>query len=241
MTQENESKQAAHDNQDHDSKVLAHHDFIELDYTGRLKENNAIFDTTYESIAKASGLAQPGRKFSKVIVCLGESHILKSIEEFLIGKKIGDYTIGLTAEKAFGKKDAKLLRLIPMKIFIKEKINPFAGLEVNIDNKYGIIRTVSGGRVIVDFNNPLSGRDVIYDVKISRVVVDPVEKVKALLRNELNIADLHLEFNEGNLILDEKMPKEVVIALEKRIKDLVPEVKSVSVKEKKDAASEKKE
>ena len=32
--------------------ALKKHDFIELDYTGRIKETNEVFDTTDEDIAK---------------------------------------------------------------------------------------------------------------------------------------------------------------------------------------------
>ena len=58
-----------------------------------------------------------------------------------------------------------------------------AGVDiVNIDNTMGVIRSVSGGRVIVDFNHPLSSKSVHYDVEIIKIVEDK----KAMLQGEID-------------------------------------------------------
>jgi FKBP-type peptidyl-prolyl cis-trans isomerase 2 len=207
---------------------LKKHDFIEVEFTGML-DDNSVFDTTDEAKAKKAGIADEKSKFGPVTVCLGESHLIKGLDEHLIGKEPGEFHITLLPENAFGKKDTKLLKLIPMKVFIKEKINPFPGLQVNIDNMYGTVRTVSGGRVIVDFNHPLSGRNVTYDLKVLRIVEDPLEKVKSLLKNELNF-EPKLEINEGVLQIDEEIPKDALDSLKERILSLVPDIKDVSSK-----------
>ena len=57
-------------------------------------------------------------KYGPIIVCLGEGQLLKGLEKELEGKEIGkEYTIELTPENALGKKDAKLIRLIPVSVF----------------------------------------------------------------------------------------------------------------------------
>ena len=221
--------------------AIKNHDFIEIDYTGKL-EDGTVFDTTDENTAKNAGLsAQQNASFGPVTVCVGENHILKGIEEYLIGKEPGDYEIRLEAEHAFGKKNAKLLRLIPMKIFRKEKINPFPGLEVNIDNAYGIVRTVSGGRVIVDFNHPLSGRAVTYSVNVLGLVNDPLKMAKAVLKNELNAGDLEASMDKDKLMLDERIPEEAIDAIKKRILELIPNIRDVlRMKKKEEKSAEKK-
>ena len=47
------------------------------------------------------------------------------------------------------------------------------------------IRSVSGGRVIVDFNNPLAGREVSYTVFVRRLVCSLDEKISVLARHFL--------------------------------------------------------
>ena len=90
------------------------HDFVEVEYTGRLKEDDLLFDTTDVSKAKEAGLYDEKMEYGPVVVCIGEGQLLKGLEEELEGKETGkDYKIELGPEKAFGKKDAKLIRMIP--------------------------------------------------------------------------------------------------------------------------------
>jgi len=207
---------------------LKKHDFIEIDYTGRF-EDDTVFDTTNVDAAKAAGLDK-NNKIAPAVICLGEGHVLQGIEEALIGKEPGSFNVVLPPEKAFGKKDAKLLKLMPMKVFRKQEIQPFPGLEVNIDEMYGIVRTVSGGRVIVDFNHPLSGKTLKYDLKVNRVVTDTLEKAKSVFKNELGITDDIFELKEGVLTIKEpKFPKEVLDNVKKRVIELVPEIKDVKL------------
>ena len=155
-------------------------DFIELDYTGKTKDDNTIFDTTQESVAKEAHL-HTQLTFKPIIVCVGEQHLLPGLDKRVDGLELGDHTIDIPAEEAFGKKSAKLLQLIPRKVFKEQKVQPMPGLEINVDGQVGIIKTVSGGRIIVDFNHPLASKDLVYDISIKRVVTDQLEQVKALL------------------------------------------------------------
>ncbi len=155
-------------------------DFIELDYTGRLSEDNKVFDTTLLDVAEKEGFrARQG--FRPTIICVGEGHLLPALDDFLVGKGLGKHSCSLEAERAFGKKDAKLLKLIPLQKFREAKVQPVQGLEVNIDGHYGVIRSVSGGRVTVDFNHPLAGKDVSYELDVKRVVEKKEEQAAALL------------------------------------------------------------
>ena len=38
-----------------------------------------------------------------------------------------------------------------------------------LDNMTGIIKSATGGRVIVDFNHPLSSKDLAYNVKVNKI------------------------------------------------------------------------
>lgn len=206
------------------------HDFVEIEYTGKL-EDGRVFDTTNEEAAIKAGIKNQNSIFGPVTVCIGEGHVLKGIEDKM--QKVGEFKAKLNPEDAFGKKDAKLLKLMPMKLFHKEKINPMPGLEINIDGTLGTVRSVSGGRVIVDFNHPLSGKAVEYEVKVIREVTDALEKAKAIFKNELRITDDILAFNEGTLVIkEEKFPDEVIDNLKKRLMEVIPEIKDV-IKEKK--------
>ena len=158
------------------------HDFIEIDYTGKMKDNGSVFDTTIIEVAKANNLPVENAEFGSRNICVGENQMLRGLEAALIGKEPGKYTINLAASDAFGKKDAKLLKLIPLKVFTREKIMPVPGLQVNIDGVNGTIRTAAGGRTLVDFNHPLAGKDIIYEVEIKRILEDKKDKLIVLMQ-----------------------------------------------------------
>ncbi|MFH1311272.1 MAG: peptidylprolyl isomerase [Nanoarchaeota archaeon] len=156
-------------------------DFIEIDFTGKVKDGEVFDSTLKEELKKIHHGHDHSIKPKPFVFCLGQNMFLKSLEEFLIGKEIEKkYEIELEPENAFGKRMPSLIQKIPIKIFKEQKINPIPGVTLNFDGKVGKILTVSGGRVMVDFNSPLAGKIVVYNIKILRKITDLNEKIKAL-------------------------------------------------------------
>jgi FKBP-type peptidyl-prolyl cis-trans isomerase 2 len=196
-------------------------DFIELDYTGRIKDDKIVFDTTIEETAKASDIYSKKFNYKPVIICVGEKHLVKGLDDSLIGKNLGKYTIEVKAENAFGKKAADLLKLIPLRLFAKDEVKPYVGLEVNVDGTIGVVRNVSGGRIIVDFNHPLSGRDLVYDIDIKRVVLDNLEKVKAVLELlGIPFENIDVMDDKASITIKAKLPAEATKPLSDDIQRL---------------------
>ncbi|MEK6835971.1 MAG: FKBP-type peptidyl-prolyl cis-trans isomerase, partial [Nanoarchaeota archaeon] len=137
-------------------------DFIELDYVAKTKNDNKVFDLTNEEKAKEFNLYDEKRSYHAIKICLGYNDIIPGLDEALIDKEPGKYVIEIKAEKAFGNKDHSLIKLVPNSVFTKQNIKPFPGLMVNIDGFIGVIRSSSSGRVLVDFNHPLAGKDLVY-------------------------------------------------------------------------------
>jgi FKBP-type peptidyl-prolyl cis-trans isomerase 2 len=215
-------------------------DFVEIEYTGRLKEDNLIFDTTDEKIAKEHEL--PKAQYGPVVIVIGQGQMLKGLEEQIIGKELGNYKVEISAEKAFGKKNAKLIQLVPAKKFTDQKIQPIPGLQLNIDGMVCTIRQVTGGRVMVDFNHPLAGRDVVYDIKIKAIVTDKKEQLKAVFAMLLNMAPekMDVEGSKAKIVLKVELPKELVPELQKKIKELTGIDAEISAAKKEEKAVEKK-
>ena len=46
-------------------------DFIEIEYTGSIKESGIVFDTTSMDLAKKSNLYEINKTYGPIIVCLG--------------------------------------------------------------------------------------------------------------------------------------------------------------------------
>lgn len=202
-------------------------DFVEVEYTGRLKENNQAFDTTDEATAKKEDIYSKNMRYTPAILCVGESLMLKGLEDELIGKEPGKYKIELSAENAFGKKDAKLIKMIPYAAFKKQDIEPQPGMEINVDGTSGLIKTAAGGRCLVDFNHPLSGKDVFYEVKINRIVTDDAEKIKGFMELSLNLkkSEVTLENGKAKITTEKEIPKPLHKIFEEKLKQIIPSVK----------------
>lgn len=191
--------------------IIKKNDFVEIEYTGKLKESNAVFDTTQEKVAKENDLYDKNADYSPLVICVGENHILNGLEEQMIGKETGkEYTFDVGSGNAFGRKDPKLIQLVPANKFRQQNIQPFPGLQLNIDGVFGVVKTVSGGRCLVDFNHPLAGKDLVYNVKINKIVDDAKEKLKSLLKMHLHIKDAEIEIKEDSAVvkLKHKIPKD---------------------------------
>ena len=196
--------------------VIKKRDFVEISYTGRIKEDSSIFD-----------------KSEKSVVCIGESFMLKELEEQMIGKETEkEYKFEISSSKAFGQKDTKLIQLIPIGKFRQQNIQPFPGLQLNIDGVFGVVKTVSGGRCLVDFNHPLAGKDLLYDVKIKRVLEDSKEKLDSLLVAQFNAKDAQIELNEASaaIKLKQSVPENAQDEFKKIASDIIPDIKDIKFK-----------
>jgi len=210
-------------------------DFIELEYTGKVKDMDLVFDTTSEKEAKENNIHDARASYGPVVICIGQGHVIRGLDEQLEGKELEKkYHIEISPEQGFGKKNAKLIQLVATNKFIKQKINPMPGLQVNIDDMTGMIRTVSGGRTLVDFNHPLAGKELAYDFKINKIVKDDEKKLNALLKLQLNLKDVKVAIKDGNATIDlnikQDLPKPVEEKLTEYIKEIIPSIKNIEFK-----------
>jgi len=179
-------------------ETVKHHDFVEVEYTGKLIDG-MVFDTTNESVSKINNFHNPQMPYKPAVVCVGENQILRGLDEALEGKEIGkEYTVTISAEKAFGKSDIQKLRIVPMSNFKEHKVQPKLGLQIDVDGEIGAISRVSGGRVIVNFNHPLAGKKVVYTFKINKKVTDAKEQVVSFLNMVLKIKEEAIKIEVKN-------------------------------------------
>jgi len=154
-------------------------DFIEIEFTGKIKDNNEIFDTTIKSDAEKAGLDLKNLK--PFILSVGHRMLPLGFDEDLEGKESGkSYSVKVAPEKAFGKRNPQMVRMIPTKLFHAQKINPVRGMQLALDGQLVKVLSNASGRTLVDFNNPLAGREVVYEYKILREITDSKEKIDSL-------------------------------------------------------------
>ena len=209
-------------------------DLIELDFIGRFKETGEVFDLTVEEVAKKEKLKGPENfKYGPMKTFVGSGQLLKGIDAKLIGSEIGaEQEFDLNPEEAFGKRNPKLIQLVSINKLKKHNLKPVVGLQLNVDGRVAVVRSVTGGRVILDFNHPFSGKIVHYWLKPKKVISNVKEKVGYAMELIGFKAD-NLKVDKGKVTLKlankDKLGDKFFDMLEKQIKLMVPEVKSVTV------------
>jgi FKBP-type peptidyl-prolyl cis-trans isomerase 2 len=159
--------------------MIKKNDFVEILFTGRITNTTKIFDTNIETDAKAANFKTQDIK--PLILSVGHKMLPVGFDNDIEGKEVGkDYTLDLTPEQAFGKRNPQLVRMIPTKHFNEQKITPVKGMQLNLDGQLVKVLSSDRGRTLVDFNNPLAGKPVTYTYKISKTITDQKEKIIAL-------------------------------------------------------------
>ncbi len=189
---------------------LAMNDMVKINYTAMKKEDNSVFDTTIESVAKAHDIYDEKLLYTPCLIIIGKNWLPPGVEEQLIGMKENEKkTFTVEAKKGFGLKDRSKIRLIQRREFQRLQIKPKENMKVEVGGSEGRILKVSSSRVKVDFNHDLAGHDLVYEVEIIQCITDIKAQFIALLEKRLP----GLDFSTTKIELDKKkiiveLPKE---------------------------------
>ncbi len=185
-------------------------DFILIDYVAKVKETNEVFDTTKEDVAKKEHLHKEGQIHEPELVVVGEGWVLKALDDALTAMDINKpQTVEISPEKGFGPRDPEKIKRVSIKQLYAKEINPVVGARIEFQGKSATIRSVGAGRVLLDFNAPLAGRTLIYDVTITAKLGKTAEKIGAIVHRRVPVVEqdkFKLTIKEGNLTID--MPEE---------------------------------
>src|SRR2546429_935414 len=164
-------------------------DFLLVNFTLKVKESGETVDTTYDAVAKDTHLHREDSTYGPRFIILGEGWLPKGLEDSLVGADIGKQTtVELPPDKGFGARDPAKMRLVPLRRFREQGI-PSPGAQIELDGRPATVRAVGAGRVQVDYNHPLAGRTLIYEVSIEKVVEDDNEKVLNIIAKRIPEVD----------------------------------------------------
>jgi len=163
-------------------------DFVYISYVGRIKESGEIFDVTCEEIARKEGVYNPEIRYGDIPVIVGAGFVIPGLDEALEKMNVGERkVIEIEPSRAFGERREDLIRLIPETEFKKQNIDVKVGDFVSVNGITGRVLSINAGRVKVDFNHPLAGKALVYEVEIKKHVTDTKEKIYAVLKYFLNL------------------------------------------------------
>ena len=143
---------------------------VTVDYIGRL-DDQTVFDTSVESVAKACGRYATGRDYSQWLsFTVGGGQMIAGFDKGVEGMKVWETkTVTIPAKDAYGEWDKNKLVTIP-----KEQIPNADQYQVGMQvmTSYGQafkVYQVNDKDIVFDANHELAGKTLIFDITVKSV------------------------------------------------------------------------
>lgn len=153
-----------------DGEVVAKWNTVTVDYVGRLDEQT-VFDTSVESVAKACGKYSTGRNYNEGLAFnVGAGQMIAGFDKGVEGMKVGETkTVTIPAKEAYGERSEKNIIKVP-----REQI-PNAdqlqkGMKLMASNGQGFtVYAIGDKEITLDANHELAGKTLIFDITVKSV------------------------------------------------------------------------
>ncbi len=185
--------------------------FVTINYVCKAKETGEVIDSTMEM----EGHHEKGEERipEPLLVVVGEGWVPKGLDEALEGSEVSRrIEVEVYPDKGYGERDKSKVRLFPLRRFTREGVNPVPGMRIQVDGKPATVRAVGAGRVQIDFNHPLAGKTLLYEVTVEKILRTRAEKVKASIHRRLPNLDLDkvgLKVSQSEVTVE--LPEEVFL------------------------------
>ncbi len=143
--------------------VVEEGDIIEIRYRGWKKSNGEVFEDNEDK-------SKP-----PVSMTVGSKDFIVGLNQGVLGMSEGEMRkLDIPKERAYGARRHELVQSIP-RMQLLGKAEPKIGKVLVLKNEAGgvfpaIIKDISRDTVILDMNPPLAGEDLIFNVKVERIV-----------------------------------------------------------------------
>lgn len=184
--------------------------FLLVDLTAKVQETGEVIDTTNEGVAKEAKIFNESEAYVPRLLIVGSDDVPKPLMEALRKAEVGAaQQVAVSPEQGYGLRDPSKVRILPLRKFADVK-DLDVGSRVEVDGKIGTVRSITSGRVSVDFNPPLAGRTITYDVKVVSIVEGEPEQIRELIgrrfpKVDKKTFDIKTEGSTVNI----KLPEEV--------------------------------
>ncbi len=217
-------------------------DVVSLDYTGRVKESQELFDTTLKDVAEEENAVNERAKYEPISVIIGADMVVEGLDDELEKMDVGDKKeVVIKPEKAFGERRGELIKTFSESKFKNNDMNPYPGMRVTVGQQVGRILSVNSGRVRVDMNHPLAGRTLEYEVEVKERIEGKKEKMKALAGYYLG-TDTEVDIQDGKAVVEvpEGSNEKILEKIEEKAVEFF-DIEDVSFEEKEDGSEEEDE
>ena len=177
-----ENQHESNEKSDSKGETIAEGDFVLIDFIGRtLDEPKRVFAITREEDAKKEQLYKEDGVYQPQAIIVGKEMVVPGLDEAIVGMKIGETnTVKIEPEKGYGERDPRQIQPYPARKLKRKGVQLYRGARVRVEGREGTIVMVGGGRVRVDFNHPLAGKSLEFEVTINQKIEDLTEKIQAI-------------------------------------------------------------
>ncbi|MDT7860863.1 MAG: FKBP-type peptidyl-prolyl cis-trans isomerase [Saccharolobus sp.] len=196
--------------------MFKNNDFIYIEYSVTLKDTGELIDTTNEEEAKKANIYDEGKTYGPKLVILGENRLIKGLEEALYNFNLNEEkVIEIPPEKAYGERDNSKIKIVSLGELKRQGITPTPNSILRLaDGTTAVVRSVSGGRVVLDLNHPLAGKTLVYKVKVVKVLENAKDKINALIERRFTsqyVSKFNIEIDDNKKTVKISIPKDLYL------------------------------
>ena len=202
-----------------EGKQVEEGSFVLINITAKTQKGK-IFQVSSVDDAKKAGLYDEQKEkqgyFAPEFVIVGKTGFLnEGLTEFIKGMNyLEKKSVRIPPTKAFGKREPQKIERISIAKFRKlnEGKNPEIGQDfTKKDGQRGVVSNIMQGRVIVDYNHPLAGQSVDYNLEVIDKIESFNDKIEYFMLNKGipkdSISDFKLNYNKDDKSLEFTVPK----------------------------------
>jgi len=150
------------------SKIVEKGDSISVNYIGKY-DNGTVFDTSLIDVAKEAGLydANTSRIYEPLSFVVGAGQMITGFDNGVLNMTIGEEkTLKLSPDEAYGEYNPEYLIPVPRSDLENASIVPQIGNQVGTFMGVATIVNITDTNVTLDFNSPLAGKNLTFDVTV---------------------------------------------------------------------------
>ena len=192
-------------------------EFVLVRITAKTQKGR-VFQVSSVKDAKKAGIYDEKKEhlYTPEFVIVGKPGFLNEglTEEIEKMNYFEEKSITVQPDKAFGKRDPAKIERIGIGKFrsMNEGKNPELGQDfVKKDGQRGTVSNIMQGRVIIDYNHPLAGHTLNYEVEIIDKIEDFNEKIEYFMMNkgipQASVAEFNATYDEKTKTIEFTVPK----------------------------------
>ncbi|HEX3035270.1 MAG TPA: FKBP-type peptidyl-prolyl cis-trans isomerase [Thermodesulfobacteriota bacterium] len=140
-----------------DKKVVEKGDTVKFNSVGKVEDGSIFLDTSESD--------------DLISVEVGTGKLVKGLDKEILGMTEGEEKqVKITPEEGYGHENPNLITTIPHEVFQKSNLEPQEGMGLRTSQGDCYVTKVSDKEVEVNYNHPLAGKNLTFDIKVEEII-----------------------------------------------------------------------